>query len=324
MKISYEALAILGCLVCGSAYASREPEAKHSAPVLAMLTQTQTDSASHATAPPRTHPAIAPRKPRPGISRSARRAPDTAIKSMRKNAPVVTVSSVGPGQAGYVHYFVIKPPDGDEETQIGIELPDQRIAWSFPELGVVVSPFIAVGIVHANGKQYDVQYLYGLRPFPDDESMRRLQAELMTRVTLWVEDATPYCNPQGPPGHFCMSCLGFTLRILFPGPTPEYPAVPRDFPRASRETYYTTEDLLLYLVGLHGLRGQAAQLKRIDELALPESLREEAIRLVNATASNETVAVADAPRASSGKKRPGVRSSPKKGPRRLPQPKRAS
>lgn len=243
---------------------------------------------------------------------------------MRKNAPVVTVSSVGPGQAGYVHYFVIKPPDGDEETQIGIELPDQRIAWSFPELGVVVSPFIAAGIVHANGKQYDVQYLYGLRPFPDDESMRRLQAELMTRVTLWVEDATPYCNPQGPPGHFCMSCLGFTLRILFPGPTPEYPAVPRDFPRASRDAYYTTEDLLLYLVGLHGLRGQAAQLKRIDELALPESLREEAIRLVNATASNETVAVADAPRASSGKKRPGVRSSPKKGPRRLPQPKRAS
>lgn len=227
-------------------------------------------------------------------------------------------------QAGYVHYFVIKHPDGDEETQIGIELPDQRIAWSFPDLGVVVSPFIRSDVVQANGKQYEVQYLYGLRPFPGDESMRRLQAQLMTRVTLWVEDATPHCNPQGQPGQFCMSCLGFALRILFPGTTPEYPLVPRDFPRTSRDTYYTTEDLLLYLVGLHRLRGNAARLKRIDELALPENLREEAIRLVNATTPKETVAVAIAAPAPSAKMRPGVRSSLKNGPQRLPQRKRAS
>ena len=321
-KISCGALAILGCIVCGSAYASTKPAVKHPAPVLALLTQTQSRAAAAATTPPQSHPAIAPLKPRPAISRSARRASDSTVKSTRANTPVVTVTSVGPGQAGYVHYFVIKPPDGDEETQIGIELPDQRIAWSFPELGVVVSPFIEAGVVQAHEKQYDVQHLYGLRPFPDDESMRRLQAQLITRVSLWVEDATPHCNLQGQPGHFCISCLGFALRILFPGPTPEYPLVPRDFPRASRDTYYTTEDLLFYLVGLHGLRGKTAQLKRIDELALPEILRDEAIRLVNATAPDETIAIAA--RASSGKKRPGVRSSLKKGPQRLPQPKRAS
>lgn len=323
-KISCGALAILGCIVCGSAYALTKSVAKHPAPVLALLTQAQSRAAAAATTPPQSHPAVAPRKPRPAISRSARRAPDTAVKSTRANTPVVTVTSVGAGQAGYVHYFVIKPPDGDEETQIGIELPDQRIAWSFPELGVVVSPFIEAGVVQVNGSQYEVQYLYGFRPFPDEESMRKLQAELTTRVTLWVEDATPYCNAQGPPGYFCTSCLGFALRILFPGPTPEYPLVPRDFPRASRDTYYTTEDLLFYLVGLHGLHGKTAQLKRIDELALPEILRDEAIRLVNATAPNEIIAVADAARASSRKKRPGVRSSLKKGPQRLPQPKRAS
>lgn len=321
-KISCGALAVLGCIVCASAYASTKPVAKHPAPVLALLTQTQSRAAAAATTPPQSHPAIAPRKPRPAISRSARPAPAGTVKSTRSNAPVVTVMGVGPGQAGYVHYFVIKPPDGDEETQIGIELPDQRIAWSFPELGVVVSPFIKAGIVQVNGSQYEVQYLYGFRPFPDEESMRKLQAELTTRVTLWVEDATPYCNPQGPPGYFCMSCLGFALRVLFPGPTPEYSTLPRDFPRASRNTYYTTEDLLLYLVGLHGPQGKAAKLKRIDELALAEILRDEAIRLVNATAPDETIAVAA--RASTGKKRPGVRSSLKKGPQRLPQPKRAS
>ena len=324
MKISCGALAILGCIVCGSAVASTKPAAKHPAPVLTLLTQMQSRPAGAAAAPPQSRPAIAPRKPRPAISRSAKRAPDSAVKSTLANTPVVTVTGVGPGQAGYVHYFVIKPPGGEEETQIGIELPDQRIAWSFPELGVVVSPFLRSDVVWANGKQYEVQYLYGLRPFPDDESMRRLQAQLMTRVTLWVEDATPHCNLQGQSSQFCISCLGFALRVLFPGPTPEYPVVPRDFPRASRDTYYTTEDLLFYLVGLHRLRGNAARLKRIDELALPASLREEAIRLVNAATPNEAIAVADAAPASAAKVRPGVRPPLKKGPQRLPQRKRAS
>ncbi len=323
MKIYYGALAILGCMVCGSAYASTKPAAKHPVSALALLTQTR--AADAAGAPPQSQPVIAPRKPRPAISRSAKRTPDSAVKSTLANTPVVAVTGVGPGQAGYVHYFLLKLPEGDEETLVGIELPDQRIAWSFPELGVVVSPFIGTGFVEAGGKQFEVQHLYGLRPFPDDESMRRLQAQLMTRVTLWVEDATPYCNlPGPPPGQFCMSCLGFALRVIFPGPTPEYPVVPRDFPRTSRDTYHTTEDLLLYLVGLHRLRGNAARLKRIDDLALPASLREEAIRLVNETTPKEAVAVADAAPARSAKTRPGVRPSLKNGPERLPQRKRAS
>jgi hypothetical protein len=321
MKISCGALAILGCILCGSAYASTKPVAKHPAPVLALLTQSTAVGAAGA----QSKPVISPRKPRPAISRRARPAPDSTDNSTRSNAPVVTVADVGPGQAGYVHYFLLKLPGGDEETLVGIELPDQRIAWSFPELGVVVSPFIGTGLVQAGGNQYEVQHLYGLRPFPDDESMRRLQAQLMTRVTLWVEDATPYCNLQGAPtDQFCLSCLGFALRVIFPGPTPEYPVVPRDFPRTSRDTYYTTEDLLLYLVGLHQLRGNAARLKRIDELALPESLREEAIRLVNAPTPKQAVAVADAAPTPSEKMRPGVQPPLKNGPERLPRRKRAS
>jgi len=317
------ALAILGSLVCSSAYASTKTAAKQPVSVLALLTQTRAVGATGAL--PRSPAVIAPQHPRAAISRSARPAPKTTVKSTPSNALVVAVTGVGPGQAGYVHYFLLKFPDGDEETMVGIELPDQRIAWSFPELGVVVSPFIGTGLVQAGGKQFEVHHLYGLRPFPDDESMRRLQAQLMTRVTLWVEDATPYCNLQeGTSDQFCMSCLGFALRVIFPGLTPKYPVVPRDFPRTSRDTYYTTEDLLIYLVGLHRLRGQAAQLQRIEELGLPASLREEVIRLVNATTPKEAVAVANAAPASAAKMRPGVRPSFKNGPPRLPQPKRPS
>lgn len=291
-----------------------------------MLTQTQTESAGIATTTPQMRPAIAPKKPRPGISRSARPAPDTAVKSARANAPVVTVAGTGAGQAGYVHYFVIKLPDGDEEMQIGIELSDQRIAWSFPGLGVVVSPFIAAGTVAANGRVYDVQYLYGIRPFPDDGSMRALQARLAASVIPWAEDATPYCNAQAPRGDFCMSCLGFALRILFPGPTPAYPALPRDFRRVTPGGYYTTDDLLLYLVGLHGLRTKDARLKRVDELPLPDNLREEVTRLVNAADANENVAAADTtpPPPPAARSRAGAKPSPKNGTQRAPQRKRTS
>ncbi len=317
VKISRGALAILACLVCGSAYASREPVATPATPVPVSLMLKLTQLAAAATAPPQTHTVGAPRKVRPGISRSARPAANSGVKSTRVKAPVFAVTSVGPGQAGYVHYFLLKFPDGDEETAVGIELPDQRIAWSFPELGVVVSPFIGAGVVQAGGKQFEVQHQYGLRPFPDDESMRRLQAQLTTRVTLWVEDATPYCNPQGEASdQFCISCLGFALRVIFPGPTPEYPVVPRDFPRTSRDVYYTTEDLLLYLVGLHSVRGKTAQLRRIKTLALPASLREDAIRIVNANAPAATVAVA--------KNRSGARPPTKSVPQRPPQSKPAS
>jgi len=79
--------------------------------------------------------------------------------------------------------------------KLHVELPDGRIAWSFPDVGVSVAPFIQSGPLEMNGRLYTVQHLYGLRPFPDDETMLALQRSLWDRVIPWVEGATPYCNP---------------------------------------------------------------------------------------------------------------------------------
>lgn len=229
--------------------------------------------------------------------------------AVRAVEPVSTATTTGPGQAGYVHYFVIRKPDDSRETQVGIELADQTIAWSFPELGVVVSPFIASGTLPVNGKIYGVQHLYGIRPLPDEASMLVLQTELAARIMPWVEDGTPHCDLKGSPGELCVSCLGFVLRILYPGRSPYYPALPSDFKRFGPDAYYTTEDLLLYLAGLHGLPTQEARLKRIDGLALPPGLRDELLRLVNSTDPNDGVRSADggAPRSTAGKSRAGLR-----------------
>src|SRR5688500_346079 len=100
--------------------------------------------------------------------------------------PVVTVPGTGPGQAGYIHYFVITGPDGEPESHVGIEMHDERIAWSFPEMGVVVAPFIRSGQITANGKSFEVEHLYGLRPLRDEGSLRALQRELPARVAWWI------------------------------------------------------------------------------------------------------------------------------------------
>ena len=70
------------------------------------------------------------------------------------------------GQAGYVHYFVITGPDGETETQVGIELADGRVVWSFPEAGVFVSPFMAWGSVTIGATRYDVEHLFGVASVP--------------------------------------------------------------------------------------------------------------------------------------------------------------
>ena len=217
------------------------------------------------------------------------------VETPRSNAPVVTAASAAPGQDGYVHFFLLRRPDDILEMLVGIELADQRIAWSFPELGVTVAPYIEAGPVAVNGRTYEVRHLYGIRPFADDGSMQTLRAELTRRVAQWIDDKTPYCDLRPPAGELCVSCLGFVMRVLFPGPTPVTPALPPDFRRVGPDAYYTTEDLLLYLVGLHGIATREARLKRIDELALPESLRDEAVRLVNATDPAAEIAVADSP-----------------------------
>jgi len=248
---------------------------------------------------PRAQPPATLKKARPAIARNARvisgvdeKSPSgtsaVRVADLRASSPVVSVTGTGPGQAGYVHFFIVRESGGEWETQVGIEMPDQRIAWSFFELGVAVSPFIETGYVPANRQLIEVQYLYGVRPFPDEEAMRTLRAEIEARVLPWAEAETPYCIVRGPSDPQCVSCLGFVLRILFPGPTPAYAALPRDFAHTEPKSIYDTDDFLLYLTGLHGLGGKDARLKRVDELALPENLREDVVRLVNKTAGNST------------------------------------
>jgi hypothetical protein len=206
---------------------------------------------------------------------TAAAAPHSGL-DVRETSPVVAVNGTQAGQTGYVHFFIVRTSADDWETQVGIEMPDQRIAWSFFELGVVVSPFVRAGFIPAaNGRLIEVQYLYGLRPLPDEASMRVLRAELEARVSPYAEAETPYCIVRGPSDAPCLSCLSFVLRMLFPGTN-------HDDTRAQK-SIYTTDDLLLYLAGVQGLREREARLRRIDDLALPADVREDLVRLATAT-----------------------------------------
>lgn len=198
----------------------------------------------------------------------------------RATAPAGVAHTTAVGQTGYVHFFLLRDADGSTETQIGIELEEQRIAWSFPDMGVVVAPFIKSGTVEAGGKRYEVQHLYGLRPFPDERSMRQLRAELPWRIAPYVENETPYCYTRARGDPFCLSCLDFVARVFFPGHFPEQPVLPRDFERTTNAMSHTTDDFLLYLLGLQALPNRAARLKRIERLMLPENLREDVVHLV--------------------------------------------
>lgn len=222
------------------------------------------------------------------------------------------VTATGPNQAGYVHYWMITAPDGESEIQVGIELPDQRIAWSFPGLGVHVTALIAEGEVDANGRVFQVQHLYGLRPFTNDTSMRSLRSSLMRRVTPLVKQQVPYCELNGVAPGLCMSCMGFVSQVLFPGRTPEYANFPSSFTRVDGESYHTTEDLLLYLTGLSNLRTDAARKRRMEAIGGPPELQEELARLTAKLAEPPVAVAAEKPpakrRAAASKsaiKRPG-------------------
>ena len=237
-------------------------------------------------------------------------APKRSLSAPRPAAatPVVTVPGTSTGQAGYVHYFVITGPDGEPESQVGIEMPDDRIAWSFPEIGVVVAPFIRSGQVTANGKSFDVEHLYGIRPSRDEESLRTLQRDLAQRVAWWVNEKTPYCDEELPPNRLCVSCLGFVLRVLYPGSSPALPAMPADF-RSARKNMYTTEDLLMYLAGVRVDGPREARLKRIAALKVPDSMREQLVRIATADTANGSASTAsDGPRAAVAKPRSASRS----------------
>ena len=221
----------------------------------------------------------------------------------RASAPVVTVSGTGPEQEGYIHYFVITGPDGEAESHVGIELPGDRIAWSFPYLGVSVSPFIKAGAVNAGGKSYEVEHLYGLRPFPDERSMRVLQQELWPRVTPWLDDKTPYCDEERSTTKLCVSCLGFVLRVLYPGAGALLPALPADFKSAQRNLY-TTEDLLLYLAGVPVDGPPQPRLKRIESVDVPPEMREELARIAGEIDARAIAAAKQNPPAAAGAKPP--------------------
>lgn len=191
-----------------------------------------------------------------------------------KLSPVTAVTSTGPGQAGYVHYFLLTHPDESLEYQVGVELHDQRIAWSVPNAGVIVSEFIKKGTLNANGTLFKIEHLHGVRPFTDEAQMRVLQKELVQRVAQWVDNETPYCLMRKPGEDFCLSCGDFVVRILYPGFSPLAPALPQDFARGNGRAH-TTDDLLLYLVGIYNLPDRHAKLSRLATLNLPASMRED-------------------------------------------------
>lgn len=198
----------------------------------------------------------------------------------KRSTPLVTATSAAPGQAGYVHYFLVRKPDGVAEMQVGIELGDQSIAWAFPTLGVSVSPFIEAGTVAGRDGTYEVTHLFGIRPFPGDEAMAMLATALPVRVMPWIDDGVQHCDLDPPHRESCVSCLGFVLRMLFPTPFPGYPSLPADFVQARAGDRYTTEDLLIYLTGLHTMATREARVGRIRTLDLPQNLRDELMRVV--------------------------------------------
>ena len=251
------------------------------------------------TRPRRSVAEIKPKTPAssaPGAPNSAQSPAAEPARSARADAPLETVDGPRQGQTGYVHFFLLRTPDGEEEVQVGVELLDGRIAWSFPEIGVGVMPFIRSGSVEVNGRAYGVEHLYGLRPFPDAEAMAALRVALPNRIAPLVEGRTPYCNPFLRTEALCLSCLGFVLEALFPGRLPGTPAMPAGFPRTRSRLYYTTDDLLLYLTGFHEIATAEARAQRIEAQRLPPYLREELWQLVEAFDLKDTASSIDTSR----------------------------
>ncbi len=91
-----------------------------------------------------------------GLAAATRAAPPAAAKANARTAPAV-VTSTGAGQAGYVHFWIITAPDGEREIQVGMELADRRIAWSFPGVGGPRTPGIARGGLGCKGRGVKIE-----------------------------------------------------------------------------------------------------------------------------------------------------------------------
>ena len=221
---------------------------------------------------------------------------NNSVKALRApngvsaSVPPVVVTSTGPGQAGYIHFFELTAADGEVETQVAIETVDQRIAWSFPEIGATVAPYMAEGEIETGRGRYRIRHLYAIRPFRDDARMAALQDALPLRVSALVDDATRYCNDPESRDRFCMSCLAFVLHVLFPGPHPAPPQLPRSLMRSRANLYYTTEDLLLWLTGIDALPTREARRRDVERMHIPQALREDLLDLVAAIDPAERVA----------------------------------
>lgn len=233
----------------------------------------------------------------------------TAVSKPMRAPQVVT--STGAGQTGYVHFWFITAPDGEQEIQVGMELPDQRIAWSFPGVGVTVTPFIASGDYDAKGRRFKVEHQFGLRPYRNDPAVRRLQAGIQQRLKPWIAHATPYCELNGVTAEVCVSCFGFVAQMLYPGTTRMYANFPRDFPRVGSEEYHTSDDLLLYLTNLHALHDPEARQRRMELLGGPAALRAELNRVSALIVNAQPTEVA----AAGAKRRSPVRTPLKPGAR---------
>ena len=192
--------------------------------------------------------------------------------STTKDTDIHAVTKVADGQAGYVHYFLITHPDGTLEEQVGIEMEDQRIAWSFPGAGVIVSEFVNNGLLVIDGKKFFIEHLHGIRPFATGVEMQSLKNDLGPRVAFWIDNETAYCVIRQPGEAYCLNCGDFVARILFPGLNPQITELPEAF-TSNLGNMPTADDLLIYMLGLHELPDAQARLRQLSRLKLPESLR---------------------------------------------------
>ncbi|MBY0270883.1 MAG: hypothetical protein K2X06_13510 [Burkholderiales bacterium] len=191
------------------------------------------------------------------------------------------VTNVADGQAGYVHYFLITHPDGTPEDQVGIELEDQRIAWSFPGAGVIVSEFVRNGALDIAGKTFFIEHLHGIRPFRTAGEMQSLRKDLSRRVAYWVDEETPYCIFRQPGERLCLNCGDFVAHILFPATNTLMAGLPAEFTR-NPGNMVTADDLLIYMLGLHKLPDAKTRLQKLATMDLPYSLRRDVAEMLQA------------------------------------------
>ena len=193
-------------------------------------------------------------------------------------APQPMVSAMHANQAGYVHFWEMTLANGELETQVGMALQDQRIVWSLPGLGVRVTPFMANGVLALEGQRFQLRYRYGLAPLLSPQALEVFRQSLLRRVAVIVGRRIPYCPLNGERPGVCMSCMALVSQLLFPGQRLDYPLFPPQFPRVAGESYYTTEDLLLYLSGFDRLPSTARD-AQLAQLQASPALREDLLRL---------------------------------------------